>query len=40
MENQKSEQLGRKIWKGMDEEIIFNYTYMLVSRPQLTHSLW
>ncbi|PJC50649.1 MAG: hypothetical protein CO032_03735 [Nitrosopumilales archaeon CG_4_9_14_0_2_um_filter_34_16] len=35
METQRVEQLGRKIWKGMDEEIIFNYTYMLVSRPQL-----
>ena len=35
METQRVEQLGRKIWKGMDEEIIFNYGYMLVSRPQL-----
>ena len=35
METQRVEQLGRKIWKGMDEEIIFNYSYMLVSRPQL-----
>jgi hypothetical protein len=35
METQRVEQLGRKIWKGMDKEIIFNYTYMLVSRPQL-----
>lgn len=35
METQRVEQLGRKIWKGMDDEIIFNYTYMLVSRPQL-----
>jgi uncharacterized protein YegL len=35
METQRVEQLGRKIWKGMDEEIIFNYTYMLVARPQL-----
>jgi hypothetical protein len=35
METQRIEQLGRKIWKGMDEEIIFNYTYMLVARPQL-----
>jgi len=35
METQRVEQLGRKMWKGMDEEIIFNYTYMLVSRPQL-----
>jgi len=35
METQRIEKLGRKIWKGMDNEIIFNYTYMLVSRPQL-----
>ncbi len=35
METQRVEQIGRKEWKGMDEEIIFNYTYMLVSRPQL-----
>ena len=35
METQRIEQLGRKIWRGMDNEIIFNYAYMLVSRPQL-----
>ncbi len=35
METQRVEQLGRKIWKGMDDEIIFNYAYMLVERPQL-----
>jgi hypothetical protein len=35
METRRVEQLGRKIWKGMDEEIIFNYAYMLVGRPQL-----
>jgi len=35
LETQRVEQLGRKIWKGMDDEIIFNYTYMLVARPQL-----
>ena len=35
METQRVERIGRKRWKGMDEEIIFNYTYMLVSRPQL-----
>jgi hypothetical protein len=35
METQRVEKLGRKIWKGMDEEIIFNYSYMLVARPQL-----
>jgi len=35
METKRVEQLGRKIWKGMDDEIIFNYAYMLVARPQL-----
>ena len=35
METLRVEQLGRKIWKGMDDEVIFNYTYMLVTRPQL-----
>jgi len=35
METKRVEQLGRKIWRGMDDEIIFNYAYMLVSRPQL-----
>jgi hypothetical protein len=35
METRRVEQLGRNIWKGMDEEIIFNYAYMFVSRPQL-----
>ena len=35
METQRIEQLGRIIWKGMDDEIIFNYAYMLVARPQL-----
>ena len=35
IETQRVEQLGREIWKGMDEEIIFNSSYMLVARPQL-----
>ena len=35
IETQRIEELGREIWKGMDDEIIFNYAYMLVSRPQL-----
>jgi hypothetical protein len=39
IETRRIEQLGRKIWKGMDEEIIFNYTYMLVTRPQL-HTIY
>ncbi len=36
METQRVEQLGRRVWRGMDSEIIFNYAYMLVSRPQLS----
>jgi hypothetical protein len=39
METRRVEQLGRKIWKGMDEEIIFNYAYMFVARPQL-HAIY
>lgn len=39
METRRIEQIGRKIWKGMDEEIIFNYTYMFVARPQL-HTIY
>ncbi|MDX1596206.1 MAG: vWA domain-containing protein [Nitrosopumilaceae archaeon] len=35
LETMRIETLGRKIWKGMDEEIIFNYAYMFLSRPQL-----
>jgi len=35
LETRRIEQLGRKVWRGMDEEIIFNYSFMLVSRPQL-----
>ena len=35
METRRIEQLGRVVWKGMDDEIMFNYGYMLVSRPQL-----
>ena len=29
IETQRIEELGREIWKGMDDEIIFNYAYML-----------
>lgn len=35
LETQRIEHLGRKIWRGMDDEIIFNYSFMLVARPQL-----
>jgi len=39
METRRVEELGRRIWRGMDEEIIFNYAYMLVARPQL-HTIY
>ncbi|MFZ8922643.1 MAG: vWA domain-containing protein [Nitrosopumilaceae archaeon] len=35
LETRRIEYLGRKIWRGMDEEIIFNYSFLLVARPQL-----
>lgn len=35
LETLRVEQEGRKLWKGMDKEIIFNYTHMFVARPQL-----
>lgn len=35
IETRRIEQAGRKIWRGMDNEILFNCTYMLVARPQL-----
>lgn len=35
LETRRIEYLGRKIWKGMDEEIIFNYTFRWIYRPQL-----
>ncbi len=35
LETSRIEHLGRKIWRGMDDEIIFNYSFMLVARPQL-----
>lgn len=35
LETRRIEMLGRKVWRGMDEEIIFNYAYMWIYRPQL-----
>ena len=35
IETLRVEQLGRRIWRGMDDEVIFNYAYMLATRPQL-----
>lgn len=39
METQRVEEIGRKIWRGMSGEIIFNHTFMLISRPQL-HTIY
>ena len=35
IETKRVELLGRKTWRGMDNEIIFNYAYALNYRPQL-----
>ncbi len=35
METRRIELLGRKIWKGMDQELIFYYSYMWLYRPLL-----
>ena len=39
METRRIEGVGRILWRGMDEEIIFNYACMLIERPQL-HSIY
>jgi len=35
LETRRIELLGRRIWKGMDEELIFNYAYQWQYRPKL-----
>ena len=35
IETRRVESLGRKIWRGMDDELIFNYAYSLNYRPYL-----
>jgi hypothetical protein len=35
LETRRVELLGRKIWRGMDEELIFNYGYSWIYRPHL-----
>ncbi len=35
LETHRIERLGRKVWQGMDEEIIFAHTYRFLSRPSL-----
>jgi hypothetical protein len=39
LETRRVELLGRKIWRGMDEELIFSYSYWWVYRPQLANVL-
>jgi hypothetical protein len=39
METLRVETIGRKTWSGMDEEIIFNYAFMILARPQL-HTIY
>jgi hypothetical protein len=36
LETRRIEMLGRKVWKGMDEEMIFSYTYQWLYRPMLS----
>jgi Mg-chelatase subunit ChlD len=36
IETRRVELLGRKIWQGMDEEIVFNYAYLWNYRPNLS----
>lgn len=35
METRRIEMLGRKVWRGMDKELIFYYTFLWIYRPQL-----
>lgn len=39
LETRRIELLGRKIWRGMDEEIIFSYGYRWLYRPLLSSVL-
>jgi hypothetical protein len=39
LETRRVELLGRKIWRGMDEELIFSYSYWWLYRPQLASVL-
>ncbi|MEM3144233.1 MAG: VWA domain-containing protein [Candidatus Nitrosotenuis sp.] len=36
LETRRIEMLGRNVWRGMDEELIFNYAYLWLYRPQIT----
>lgn len=39
LETRRIEMLGRKIWRGMDGELIFNYGYKWLYRPMLSNVL-
>lgn len=39
LETRRVELLGRKTWRGMDEELIFYYTHLWLYRPQLGNIL-
>lgn len=35
LEESRTEALGRKVWPGMDNDLVFSYTYRFLSRPPL-----
>ena len=35
LEESRTESLGRRLWQGMDTELVFSYTYRFMSRPPL-----
>jgi len=39
IETRRIEMLGRRLWRGMDEELIFNYAYAWIYRQQLSNVL-
>jgi hypothetical protein len=39
LETRRIELLGRRIWRGMDGEMIFNYSYRWIYRPHLSNVL-
>ena len=39
VERRRIELVGRKIWRGMDTELIFNYTWQWIYRPELSSLL-
>ena len=39
IERRRIEMVGRKIWQGMDEELIFNYSWQWIYRPLLSNLL-